>query len=54
MACSVLGLIDPEDEGNMILQNVRNHSPESIMSHPRRLESSKSSCKYTDPSQNNF
>jgi len=41
MASSFLGLIDPEGEGNVILQNDGNHSPESIVAHPRRLDSSK-------------
>jgi len=36
----LLGPIDPEGEGNMILQNVGNHSPEGIVAHPRRLGSS--------------
>jgi len=40
VASSLLGLIDPEGEGNLILQNVGNHSPESIVAHPRRLDSS--------------
>jgi hypothetical protein len=41
VASSLLGLIDQEGEGNMILQNVGNHSPESIVAHPRKLDSSK-------------
>jgi hypothetical protein len=40
VASSLLGLIDPEGEGNMILQNVGNHSLESIVAHPKRLDSS--------------
>jgi hypothetical protein len=40
VASSLLGLIDPEGEGNMILQNVRKHSPESIVACSRRLDSS--------------
>jgi hypothetical protein len=41
VASSLLGLIDPEGEGNLILQNVGNHSPESIVAHPRRLDTLK-------------
>jgi hypothetical protein len=40
VASSLLGLIDPEGEGNMILQNAGNYSPESIVTHPRKLHSS--------------
>jgi len=39
VASSLLGL-DPEGEGNMILQNAGNYSPENIVTHPRKLDSS--------------
>jgi hypothetical protein len=28
-------LLDPEDEGNMSLQNIQSHSPKDTMSHPQ-------------------
>jgi hypothetical protein len=34
------GLLDPEDENTMILQNIRKYSPNNMVSHPRRCESS--------------
>jgi hypothetical protein len=37
---SLLKLLDPEDEGTALLQNIRNFSPVSVMSHRRRLVAS--------------
>jgi len=31
-------LLDPEDEGNMSLQNIGGRSPKDTMSHPARTE----------------
>jgi hypothetical protein len=31
----LFGLLDPEDEGNMTLQNITNYPPNNIVSYPR-------------------
>jgi hypothetical protein len=36
----IFGMLNPEDEGNKILRNIYNHSPENKASHPKILESS--------------
>ena len=36
----LLGLSDPEDEGNTVLRNIENYSPNDRASHPQSLESS--------------
>jgi len=34
------GLLDSEDEGTVILQNIRNCAPNNTASHPTRLDTS--------------
>jgi hypothetical protein len=36
----LLRLLDPEDEGTIILQHIQNYSHHDTASHPRKLESS--------------
>lgn len=38
--CSLLGLLDAEEEGTVILWNVEKYSTRNVASHSRRLESS--------------
>jgi hypothetical protein len=35
-----IGLLDPEDEGTVILWNIRDSTPNDTALHPRRAESS--------------
>lgn len=42
---TIFGLLDPENEGMVIFQNVRSYSPIDTTSRPRRLESS--TCRAT-------
>jgi hypothetical protein len=34
------GLLDLEDEGTAIVQNIRNYTPNNTLSHPTRLDTS--------------
>jgi len=45
----LLGLLDAEDGGNTVYQNVRSHSPNNTVSHPRRLRPSAIPCENPKP-----
>jgi hypothetical protein len=34
------GLLDSEDEGTVVFQNIRNYTPNNTASHPTRLDTS--------------
>lgn len=38
-------MLDPDDEGNVTVRNVKNHSPTNDVSHPRKTESSATPCE---------